>query len=68
MIWPVRMVSWSWLLEMKADFIKPQDNSMHYLEFNPDVDATIFYTSCTTGRPKGTIGTHRNTVIVAFAS
>ena len=26
----------------------------------PDDDATIFYTSGTTGKPKGALGTHRN--------
>lgn len=27
---------------------------------HPDDDATVFYTSGTTGRPKGAVGTHRN--------
>jgi long-chain acyl-CoA synthetase len=30
--------------------------------FTPEDDATMFYTSGTTGRPKGAVGTHRNAV------
>ncbi len=28
----------------------------------PEDDATLFYTSGTTGRPKGAVGTHRNSI------
>lgn len=33
-----------------------------------DDDATIFYTSGTTGKPKGALGTHRNATTVAVAA
>ena len=32
------------------------------VDIAPDDDATMFYTSGTTGRPKGAVGTHRNAV------
>jgi acyl-CoA synthetase (AMP-forming)/AMP-acid ligase II len=34
--------------------------SLPEVELHPDDDATIFYTSGTTGNPKGALGTHRN--------
>jgi steroid-24-oyl-CoA synthetase len=38
----------------------PADASLPDVELEPEDDATIFYTSGTTGRPKGALGTHRN--------
>ena len=32
------------------------------VQIEPDDDATMFYTSGTTGKPKGAVGTHRNAV------
>lgn len=39
-----------------------QDATPPDVELLPDDDVTIFYTSGTTGKPKGAVGTHRNTV------
>ncbi|MBT8147051.1 MAG: acyl--CoA ligase, partial [Gammaproteobacteria bacterium] len=36
------------------------DTSLPGLDLAPEDDATLFYTSGTTGFPKGTLGTHRN--------
>jgi long-chain acyl-CoA synthetase len=38
----------------------PDDIALPDVSVDPEDDATIFYTSGTTGRPKGALGTHRN--------
>ncbi|HYM31151.1 MAG TPA: class I adenylate-forming enzyme family protein [Candidatus Cybelea sp.] len=38
----------------------PVDATLPDVAIDPEDDATIFYTSGTTGKPKGALGTHRN--------
>ena len=42
------------------DWAKLEDKPLPDVAIDSDDDATIFYTSGTTGRPKGALGTHRN--------
>jgi acyl-CoA synthetase (AMP-forming)/AMP-acid ligase II len=42
------------------DFASLPAGELPEVEIGPEDDATIFYTSGTTGQPKGALGTHRN--------
>ena len=54
---PVPVLSFADLVgDLAADVALPD------VALDPEDDATIFYTSGTTGRPKGAVGTHRNMV------
>jgi long-chain acyl-CoA synthetase len=57
------------LIGETADWAKLPVFDPPKVDLAPDDDATIFYTSGTTGKPKGALGTHRNvcTTIVARA-
>jgi long-chain acyl-CoA synthetase len=53
----VRILSYLDVLGDVDPTSRPPDVSI-----DPDDDATMFYTSGTTGRPKGAVGTHRNAI------
>jgi long-chain acyl-CoA synthetase len=48
------------VLGVVNDWHRLPDRALPDVPLDPDDDATIFYTSGTTGKPKGALGTHRN--------
>lgn len=50
------------------DYHKLPDVELPDLGLHPDTEATIFYTSGTTGKPKGAVGTHRNATTNVLSS
>ena len=48
------------LIGTPHDYATLPEVALPVVEIAPDDDATIFYTSGTTGHPKGALGTHRN--------
>jgi long-chain acyl-CoA synthetase len=55
-----RVVKLERVLGVVNDWSQLPDRPLPDVELSPEDDATIFYTSGTTGKPKGALGTHRN--------
>ena len=56
------------ILGKTSEYMSLPDQSLPEAEIHPDDAATIFYTSGTTGKPKGAVGTHRNATTNIFSS
>ena len=56
-------VAFEELLGVDRDYRKLPHDAPPAVDLDPEDDATLFYTSGTTGRPKGALGTHRNICI-----
>ncbi|MDT6961336.1 class I adenylate-forming enzyme family protein [Cupriavidus sp. SZY C1] len=63
-----RIVALSSVIGASPDWTALPSQSLPQVPLDPEDDATIFYTSGTTGKPKGAVGTHRNACTVAVCA
>ncbi len=58
----LRVEAWADVVAAPGQYASLPDAALPPVDIGSDDDATIFYTSGTTGRPKGALGTHRNII------
>lgn len=54
--------AWEDLVAAHGQYDSLQEADLPDVELHPEDNATLFYTSGTTGKPKGALGTHRNII------
>ena len=64
---PDRVVALEAILGTTKQYANLPQADLPEVAIEPDDDATIFYTSGTTGNPKGALGTHRNLITNIFS-
>ncbi|MEQ9518020.1 MAG: class I adenylate-forming enzyme family protein [Parvibaculum sp.] len=59
---PAKAEAWADIVAAPGTYGSLPDAALPDVAIAPEDDATIFYTSGTTGKPKGALGTHRNII------
>lgn len=59
---PPSVEDWARVVAAPGTYAELPDLDLPDIAIDPEDDATIFYTSGTTGKPKGALGTHRNII------
>jgi acyl-CoA synthetase (AMP-forming)/AMP-acid ligase II len=65
---PVGVAALESVIGRPGDYAALPGRDLPVADLAPDAEATIFYTSGTTGHPKGALGTHRNLVTNILSS